>query len=242
MNLKNLPEIEVFSNSIAIIGWHDGGAGQIYSWFQKSGQYHIACFVNPTDESLYVDSSKIDRDATQFSYPKPNSFKDLPLINSSNWSSILKSLKIKKIIITTSELRERYKQIKTAKQQGFELINAIHESALIMDEAIIGENLIIYPRVYVGYRAEVHTGVALNTGVQLDHHNVIKECAAIDPGVVFPGNVTVGRFTQVHTGVVTRNRIRIGKGSIIGAGSVIINDVPDRVTVVGVPGRIIKRH
>ena len=242
MNLKNLPEIEVYSHSIAIIGWHDGGAGQIHSWFQKSGKYHIACFVNPTDESLNIDSPKIDRDATQFSYPKPNSFKELPLINSSNWFSVLKSLNIKKVIITTSDLRERYKQIETARQKDFELINAIHESALIMDDAILGENLIIYPRVYVGYRAEVHTGVALNTGVQLDHHNVIKECAAIDPGVVFPGNVTVGRFTQVHTGVVTKNRISIGEGSIIGAGSVIVEDVPDGVTVVGVPGRIINHH
>jgi len=242
MNLKNLPEIEVFSNSIAIVGWHDGGAGQIHSWFQKSGEYQIACFVNPNDEPLNIDPSKIDRDAEQFSYPNENSFKDLPLINSSNWACILKSLNIKKIIITTSKLKERYKQIQTAKKQDFKLINAIHESALIMDNAILGENLMIYPNVYIGYCAEVYTGVALNTGVQLDHHNVLKECCAIDPGVVFPGNVTVGRFTQVHTGVVTKNRIRIGEESIIGAGTVLIKDVPDRVTVAGVPGKVIKHH
>ena len=234
--------LKVFSNSIAIIGWEDGGAGQIHSWFQKTGEYNVACFVNPIDEELNIDPSKIDRDASQFSYPEKKKFKDLPLINKSDWYSELSTLGINKIIITITDLKERYNQINKAKEYGFELVNAIHSSVLIMDDAILGENLVIYPRVYVGYRAEVHTGVALNTGVQLDHHNVIRECAAIDPGVVFAGNVTVGRFTQVHTGVVVKNRIRIGEDSIIGAGSVIINDVPDRVTVVGVPGRIIKHH
>ena len=239
---ESISNIEVFSNSIAIIGWHDGGAGQIHSWFQKSGEYHVACFVNPIDEQLNINIPKINRDVSQFSYPEGEKFKDLPLINRSDWYSELSKLGINKIIITITNLRERYNQINKAKEYGFELVNAIHSSVLIMDDAILGENLMIYPQVHVGYRAEIHTGVALNTGVQLDHHNVIRECAAIDPGVVFAGNVTVGRFTQVHTGVVVKNRIRIGEDSIIGAGSVIINDVPDRVTVVGVPGRIIKHH
>ena len=239
---KSISNIEVFSNSIAIVGWHDGGAGQIHSWFQNTGEYHVACFVNPSDEQLNINPSEISRDVSQFSYPTKNKFKGLPLINKSEYYLELSKLGINKIIITIPDLRERYNQINKAKEYGFELVNAIHSSVLIMDDAILGENLVIYPRVYVGYRAEVHTGVALNTGVQLDHHNVIRECAAIDPGVVFAGNVTVGRFTQVHTGVVVKNRIRIGEDSIIGAGSVIINDVPDRVTVVGVPGRLIKHH
>ncbi len=239
---ESISNIKVFSNSIAIIGWHDGGAGQIHSWFQKTDEYHVACFVNPTDEQLNIKPFEIDRDASQFSYPEREKFKGLPLINKSEYYSELSKLGINKIIITITDLRERYNQINKAKEYGFELVNAVHSSVLIMDDAILGQNLIIYPQVYIGYCVEVHTGVSLNTGVQLDHHNVIRECAAIDPGVIFAGNVTVGRFTQVHTGAVVKNRIRIGEESIIGAGSVILNDVPDRVTVVGVPGRIIRHH
>ena len=95
--------IKVFSNSIAIIGWEDGCAGQIYSWFQKTGKYHVACFVNPIDEELNIDSSKIDRDASQFYYPERKAFKDLPLINKSDWYSELSTLGINKIIITFGE-------------------------------------------------------------------------------------------------------------------------------------------
>ena len=111
-----------------------------------------------------------------------------------------------------------------------------------MEDAIIHDNVILYAKAYVGYRAEVFPGVFINTGAQIDHHNVMKDCSTIDPGAVFAGNVTLGRFSRAHTGVVIKNRIRVGENSIIGAGAVIIEDVPDDVTVVGVPGRVIKHH
>ena len=52
--------------------------------------------------------------------------------------------------------------------------------------------------------------------------------------------MTIGRYTRVHTAAAIINRIRIGENCIIGAGAVIIRNVPDDMTVVGVPGRIIK--
>ncbi|OUT59016.1 MAG: hypothetical protein CBB75_12350 [bacterium TMED15] len=234
--------VKVKDNSVAIVGWHDGGAGQIHSWIETGGVYSVSCFVNPKDGDLNIDPSKIDRDAKRFFYPEFNSFKGLPLISSSDWCSVIKKLNITKVIVTTDNLQEKYEQIKDAKRNDLELINVVHNSALVMDSAFLGENIIIYPNAYIGYYSELYTGVSINTGAQIDHHNVIKECSTIDPGVIFAGNVTVGAQTHVHTGTVVKNRIRIGSRSILGAGSVIIEDVPDKVTVVGVPGRIVKYH
>ena len=67
---------------------------------------------------------------------------------------------------------------------------------------------------------------------QIDHHNVIKECVTLDPRVVIAGNVTIGRYTQVHTGAIIINRKRIGENSILGAGTVIINDIPDSFDLI----------
>ena len=53
---------------------------------------------------------------------------------------------------------------------------------------------------------EVFLGTIIDTGAQVNHHNVIKECVTIDPGVVTAGNVTIGRFTKVHTGTIIINR------------------------------------
>jgi acetyltransferase EpsM len=49
----------------------------------------------------------------------------------------------------------------------------------------------------------------------------------------------VGEGTQVGIGASVLPGIRIGKWCTIGAGAAIIRDVPDGVTVVGVPGRIV---
>ena len=202
----------------------------------------MALFINPSEYSVEIDPGQVQRDATQFDYPTKDTFKGITLINTSNWIQILKELRLTKILITTGDPKERWDQIQLAKKSGLRLINAIHPSALVMEDAILEDNIILHAKSYVGYRAELYSGSSLNTGAQVDHHNVIKECVTIDPGVIFAGNVTVGRFSKIHTGVVVKNRIRIGENTIIGAGTVIIKDVPDNVTIVGVPGKIIKNN
>jgi acetyltransferase EpsM len=54
------------------------------------------------------------------------------------------------------------------------------------------------------------------------------------------GNVTVGEGTQIGINATVKQGITIGKWAIIGAGAVIVKDVPDFAVVVGNPGRIIK--
>ena len=72
---------------------------------------------------------------------------------------------------------------------------------------------------------------------QIDHHNVIRDCVALDPGVITAGNVTIGEYSQIHTGAVIINRLRIGKNATVGAGAVVIKDVKDGAKMVGVPAR-----
>jgi acetyltransferase EpsM len=56
------------------------------------------------------------------------------------------------------------------------------------------------------------------------------------------GNVFVGEGTQVCAGVVILPGVKVGKWCVIGAGSIILKDVPDGSIVVGNPGRIIKQN
>ena len=44
--------IEIKKNSVAIIGCNEGSSGQIHSWIQEETDYHIACFVNISEEIL----------------------------------------------------------------------------------------------------------------------------------------------------------------------------------------------
>ena len=51
---------------------------------------------------------------------------------------------------------------------------------------------------------------------------------------------TIGSRVDIGCGVVILGNIRIGSGSVIGANSLVINDVPDNSVVGGVPARVIK--
>jgi len=243
MTVEVIPAFgKIQNNSIAIIGWHEGGAGQIHSWLEKYSDYKIACFVNIAENPLEIDIKieKQKKDAKQFDFPLRDSFKGMPLITTLRWVAVLKNLGISKVLILTPDKRKRWQHINQAKENGLELISAIHPSAIIMEDAILHEGIVLHAKAFVGYRAELYPGVFINTNAQVDHHNVIRHCAMIDPGVVTAGNVTIGEYSHAHTRAVIINRIRIGKNSILGAGTVVIRDVPDNVTVVGVPGKIIK--
>ena len=84
---------------------------------------------------------------------------------------------------------------------------------VIGETTIIGNNVTIYQGVTLG-------GVSLNPGKR---HPTIEDDVTIGAGAKILGNIT------------------IGKGSKIGANSVVVKDVPPYSTVVGIPGKVIKR-
>lgn len=241
--MARLPiNIDVRPNSIAIIGWEDGGAGMIHSWIETTG-WHVACFVHPAATPPVVDvvTERKKREAKQFDFPMNGTFKGLALLTALDWPKVLLNMGIRHALVMLSDSEKRYDAIAEGKNGGLTLINAIHPTATIMKEAVLHDNVILQARALVGYRAELHPGVVLNTGAQVDHHNVLYPCAHVNPGAILAGNVVVERSALIHSGAIIINRIRIGTQAIVGAGAVVIRNVPPRVTVVGNPARIVKK-
>jgi serine O-acetyltransferase len=102
---------------------------------------------------------------------------------------------------------------------------------------------------------EIHPGATIGKGVFIDHGMgvVIGETAEIGNNVTLNQGVTLGgtslertkRHPTLEDDVVVGadalvlGAIRIGRGSRIGAGSVVVRDVPPNATVVGIPGRVV---
>ena len=80
----------------------------------------------------------------------------------------------------------------------------------------------------------------MNTGASVDHECVLGDYVHIAPNATLCGQVKVGEGTMIGVGVSVVQCVTIGKWCKIGAGAVVLSDVPDGATVVGVPGRIIK--
>lgn len=227
-------------DSIALIGWHEGSAGQIHSWFESTSQGKIECFIHPEDSFPRV--TRIARPITQFSYPENHQFKDLPLYCKFDWPQFILDKGIKKALITLTDPLQRFTEMTKATKAGIELINAIHPTALLMPECVLGRNVILHANTVVGYRSEIDTGAIVNIGTQIDHHCKVSTAVTLDPAVVMAGNVHVEELCIIHTGAIIINRIYIGKKSVIGAGAVVIKDVPANSTFVGNPAKPITRR
>ena len=124
-----------------------------------------------------------------------------------------------------------------ALEAGLELVNAIHPSVLKMEDAILGKDIFMHANSFLGYRAELHSGVILNIGAQVDHHCVLGKSVTIVPGVVMASNVNIEEKCTVYTAAVIKNNITIKNNSIICAGSLVIRDVEENKVMVGVPAR-----
>jgi serine O-acetyltransferase len=102
---------------------------------------------------------------------------------------------------------------------------------------------------------EIHPGATIGRGFFIDHGMgvVIGETAQIGDDVTIYQGVTLGgtgmqrgkRHPTLGSGVIVGvnaavlGAITVGDGSRIGAGSVVVKDVPPRSTVVGIPGRVV---
>ena len=104
---------------------------------------------------------------------------------------------------------------------------------------------------------EIHPGAQIGRGLFIDHGNgviigettIIGDNVTLYQGVTLGGtgkehgkrHPTLGNNVMVSAGAKVLGSFTIGDNSKIGAGSVVLSEVPPNCTVVGVPGRVVKR-
>ncbi|MCF8382750.1 MAG: serine O-acetyltransferase [Chlorobium sp.] len=107
------------------------------------------------------------------------------------------------------------------------------------------------------FAVDIHPAAVIGKGILLDHATslVIGETAVVDDNVSLLHEVTLGgtgkesgdRHPKVHKSVLIGagakilGNVVIGEGSKVGAGSVVLDDVPPHYTVAGVPAQIVGR-
>ena len=147
---------------------------------------------------------------------------------------------VKGMIVALGDNLRRRAVFDAARAAGFELVAAIHPSALLGGRVRIGAGSVLVAGVVVNVDAEIGDNVIVNTSASVDHDCRIGAHVHLSPGVRLGGRVTVGEFTHIGIGAVVLPNLTIGKHCIVGAGSVVREDVPDGMVVAGNPARIIK--
>lgn len=128
-------------------------------------------------------------------------------------------------------------------------INArIEPGAIIRDKVEIGNNAVIM------MGAVINIGVSIGEGTMIDMNATLggrvqvgKMChvgaGAVLAGVIEPPSaqpVVIEDDVVIGANVVLLEGVRVGKGAVIAAGAVVIEDVPENAVVAGIPARVIK--
>lgn len=105
---------------------------------------------------------------------------------------------------------------------------------------------------------EIHPGAQIGKGFFIDHGNgviigettVIGDNVTLYQGVTLGGtgkeqgkrHPTIGNNVMISAGAKVLGSFKVGDNTKIGAGSVVLEEVPPNSTVVGVPGRVVRRN
>ena len=123
---------------------------------------------------------------------------------------------------------------------GYTLPAFVHPTAWVSPSAQIGSGSVVLAQAAVQAQAVIGPGVILNTGCSVDHDCQLAAGVHVCPGGRLAGEVKVGTRSLIGIGASVIQRVDIGANVTVGAGAAVTSDLPDGVTAVGVPARVIK--
>ncbi|KXZ20870.1 acetyltransferase [Bacillus nakamurai] len=115
----------------------------------------------------------------------------------------------------------------------------IHPAAIVSETAAIGSGTVIMAGAVIQADANIGAHCIINTGAIAEHDNSIGDYVHLSPRAALAGGVKVREGAHIGIGASVIPQIEIGRWSVIGAGAAVISPIPDDVTAVGVPARVI---
>lgn len=112
-----------------------------------------------------------------------------------------------------------------------------HRLAMEIAQVSVGDPVVMHPGVYIIHGQVVIDGlVEIHPGAVIGPFVTVGLRAGNVVGPTIEANVTIG------TGAKLIGPVRIGAGAKIGANAVVVEDVPEGATVVGIPGRVVSER
>lgn len=197
-------------NRLIIIG--AGGHGKVIADAALKIGYTNICYIDDNEEGNVIG------------FPIIGAGSDIELLNDGRTDFI--------IGIGNNAIRKTI-----AETYNVNWVSIVHPSAQIAFNAEIGKGSVVMANAVVNVCATVGEHCIINTGAIVEHDNVIENYAHISPNVALGGTVRIGSLTHVGIGATVKNNTEICYDCTIGAGAVVVKDIKEPGTYVGVPIR-----
>ena len=144
-------------------------------------------------------------------------------------------------ILGVGDIILRRKLLERFNGEGLRWITAVHPGAVISESVVLGEGVAIMAGAVINCLTRVGNHSIVNTNASIDHDCNIGANVHVAPGVAVGGTCTVARDSLIGIGSRIIPGRSMGVSSMLGAGAVLLDDIPEQSVAVGVPARIIRR-
>lgn len=171
------------------------------------------------------------------------SFGGLPVLGP---TSILPTLKdrfgIEAIYCPLGNNRLRVKFLEQARCLGYQTPCYIHPSVKISpDVSIANQGVYILGNTYIMPHVVIDQDVMISVGANIIHHTTLRQGVFVSNGVNLGASLIADEFAYIGMGSTIMTGVtKLGRDCLIGAGAVVIKDVPDGAVMAGVPAKVIK--
>lgn len=197
-------------NRLVIVG--AGGHGKVAADNALKNGYTRICFVDDQTEGECMG------------FPIVGRCGDLPGLDDGSTDFL--------IGVGSNEVRKRI-----AETYNVNWVTLIHPSAQIAACVSVGAGTVVMAGAVINACAKIGRHCIINSGAVVEHDNVLEDYVHISPNAALGGTVHVGTMTHVGIGAAVRNNTHITSDCVIGAGAVVIGDIRQSGTYVGVPVR-----
>ncbi|MFW5889481.1 MAG: acetyltransferase [Bacillota bacterium] len=148
-----------------------------------------------------------------------------------------------KVICSVAEPETKRKLIERSLKRDLEFINAIHPDTTISDFCeISSKGVIINAGVIIAANVILEPYTLVNFNSTVGHDVILRKYASVMPGVNLAGFVELKEGAYIGMNSALIQNVSVGEYSTIGAGAVVVKDIPDDVTAVGIPAKVVKRN
>ncbi|MFC2081641.1 acetyltransferase [Candidatus Bipolaricaulota bacterium] len=144
------------------------------------------------------------------------------------------------VFVGIGDNRDRLRITNMLVSAGKTLLTVVHPKTMISPRSALGVGTLAVAGTVVNRDARVGNSVILNTSCTVGHDCVVEDFAQISPGVNLGGAAVIERGAFLGIGVKVGPEARVGAWSVVGAGAVVLRDLPPQTFCIGIPARAVR--